>query len=511
MCHLLFGVKNDGTVEGVLETEAERMKNEIVTNANSLLKLNPQFYLSPEIINYKGKTVIYAYVPESSQVHNTAGRVFDRNATDGDIDITNIQHQVSQLYVRKQQVYSENRIYPFVQVSNFRVDLLQRVRTMAGNQRTNHPWMSMNDEELLQSAGLYQKDYSTGTKGYTLAAVLLLGKDEIIQSILPHYKTDAILRIENVDRYDDRDDVRTNLIESYIRLMAFIGKHLPDQFYQEGTMRISLRDRIFREVVANLLVHREYTNGFPAKMIIANDGVFTENWNRPHGTGLIDPALFSPFPKNPIIAKFFKEIGWIEELGSGVRNAFKYVSIYSGGKSPMFEEGDIFRCTIPLPDAVVSKGNQAGNQDSNQDSNQDRQSEGVRLIVSSETLLERLKELMLKIGKSEPALLEDLQFLSIYTDEQLEKVQHLMEGRNKYWNPILEYCLTPRSRKEILDNLQVSNQTKNFKTIVQPLVELGLLLRTIPDRPTSGYQKYFTSNNGKKLLYLLTNAEATDN
>ena len=86
-----------------------------------------------------------------------------------------------------------------------------------------------------------------------------------------------------------------------------------------------------------------------------------------------------------------------------------------------------------------------------------------------------------------------------------------MEGRNKYWNPILEYCLTPRSRKEILDNLQVSNQTKNFKTIVQPLVELGLLLRTIPDRPTSGYQKYFTSSNGKKLLYLLTNAKATDN
>ncbi|MGN6400881.1 MAG: RNA-binding domain-containing protein [Flavisolibacter sp.] len=351
--HLLLGVKNDGTVEGVLESEAERMKNEIVTNANNLLKLNPQFYLSPEIINYKGKAVIYVYVPQSSQVHSTAGRIFDRNATDGDIDITNIQHQVTQLYVRKQQTYSENKIYPAMRINDFRKDLLQRVRTMAANQRANHPWMNMNDEELLQSAGLYQKNYSTGEEGYTLAAALLLGTDEIIQSILPHYKTDAILRIVNVDRYDDREDVRTNLIESYDRLIAFIAKHLPDKFYQEGTQRISLRDRIFREVIANLLVHREFTNAFPAKMIIEKDGVTTENWNRPHGSGLINPALFSPFPKNPLIAKFFKEIGWVEELGSGVRNAFQFVPSYSAGKKPVFEEGDVFRCIIPLDGGSV--------------------------------------------------------------------------------------------------------------------------------------------------------------
>lgn len=103
--HLLLGVKSNGSVEGVLELEAEKMKNAIVTNANSLPKLNPQFYLSPEIINYEGKTIIHVYVPESSQVHSTAGKIFDRNATDGDVDITNIQHQVTQLYVRKQQTY----------------------------------------------------------------------------------------------------------------------------------------------------------------------------------------------------------------------------------------------------------------------------------------------------------------------------------------------------------------------------------------------------------------------
>lgn len=69
---------------------------------------------------------------------------------------------------------------------------------------------------------------------------------------------------------------------------------------------------------------REYLSSFPAKFLIEKDRVFTENANRPHGYGLIDPNSFSPFPKNPLISRFFREIGLAEELGSGVRNLYKY-------------------------------------------------------------------------------------------------------------------------------------------------------------------------------------------
>lgn len=63
---------------------------------------------------------------------------------------------------------------------------------------------------------------------------------------------------------------------------------------------------------------------------------------------MIDPANFSPYPKNPIIAKFFKEIGRVDELGSGVRNNFKYCSIYTLGTKPEFIEDDVFKTIIPL-------------------------------------------------------------------------------------------------------------------------------------------------------------------
>lgn len=47
-----------------------------------------------------------------------------------------------------------------------------------------------------------------------------------------------------MDRYDDRVNIRCNLIEAYDKLMDFVAKHLPDKFYMEGDQRISLREKI---------------------------------------------------------------------------------------------------------------------------------------------------------------------------------------------------------------------------------------------------------------------------
>ena len=228
------------------------------------------------------------------------------------------------MYQRKQSTYTENTILPFLRITDLRADLIERARIRTKNENgAAHPWFEMDDKALLQSAQLYKRDLQSGKEGFTLAAVLLFGRDEIILNALSHHRTDAILRKVNIDRYDDRDDIRTNLLDSYDRLMAFVAKHLPDPFYLEGDTRISLRNKIFREAVVNTLIHREYANAFPAKMIIELNRVVFENANRPHGHGLIDPVNFTPFPKNPVIARVFKEIGLADELGSGGTQSFQ--------------------------------------------------------------------------------------------------------------------------------------------------------------------------------------------
>ena len=130
-------------------------------------------------------------------------------------------------------------------------------------------------------------------------------------------------------RYDDRLDIRTNLLDAYDQLMAFVAKHLPDSFHLEGAQRVSLREKIFREIVANLLVHREYTNATPARFIIYADRVEIENANKPITHGPINPNQFAPFPKNPTLARFFVQLGRVEELGSGIRNVTRYLSTHA--------------------------------------------------------------------------------------------------------------------------------------------------------------------------------------
>lgn len=425
--HLFLGVSDDKRIEGLDNDAVEKIKKDFVTSMNNPLKINPTFYLTAKEVEINNKIILYIFIPESSQVHRCNGKIYDRNE-DGDFDITNNTNLVSNLYMRKQSSYTENQIYPYARISDLRNDIFTKVRKLASNQRANHPWESLDNEELLRSAGLYIKDLQSGKEGITLAGILLLGEDELILSAIPHYKTDAILRRENTDRYDDRDDIRTNLIDSYERLMKFIAKHLNDKFYLEKDQRISLRDKIFREVISNILIHREFLNPYPAKLVIESDKVYTENSNKPHKNGIIDPKNFSPFPKNPTIAKFFKEIGWVDELGSGVRNIYKYNMIYSDAV-PVFIEEDIFKTIIPLT-------NQATNQASNQASNQ----------------------------------------------------------ANKEIKDLLEFCKVPRSRIEMQKFMNLSNRGYFRIEILNPLIKGGLLKLSLPDKPTSPNQKYYSDN-----------------
>lgn len=132
--HLLLGVSNSGTIEGVLEDSIQSVIDEVVTQANNPQKLNPPFYLSPEVVQIEGMNVVHVFVPESSQVHQTVGKIMDRNE-DGDFDITSQNEQVTQLYLRKQSTYTENKIYPHVHINDFKQDLFQRVRNLARNER----------------------------------------------------------------------------------------------------------------------------------------------------------------------------------------------------------------------------------------------------------------------------------------------------------------------------------------------------------------------------------------
>lgn len=347
--YLLLGVKeagDKGVVIGVNPKCIVDMKKNFVNMLNNPQKIHPSLYLNLEEIEYKSMIVLWVYIPVSSQIEFCNNKIYDRNE-DADQDVSTSADMVANISSRKSATYTERKIFPYATESDLCLELIGKARQMAVNKYRDHPWKNLSDIELLKSAGLYEKDRSTGEEGYNMACILLFGKPEVIQSCVPGYKTDAIYRVENLDRYDDRLIVESNLIESYDLLMGFISKHTNDKFFLIDNVNISVRSAIAREIVSNLLVHREFGNAFPAKLIIEKDRIYTENWNRARRIGRIELQDFAPYPKNPLLAKFFVNIGYADALGSGVRNLYKFTKIYSGGE-PDFEEGDVFKLTVPL-------------------------------------------------------------------------------------------------------------------------------------------------------------------
>lgn len=226
---ILLGVADDGEVLGLPERAVDDMMRSIVKTMNDSNQFSPTFALHPEHIVYEGKHLIYLRVPESPEVHAYRGVHYVRSH-ESDLVVKGTA-PIAQIYIRKQRVYTEQRVYPMITKADLRLDLLPRVRNLVIGRDANHPWISMDDDSFLASARLVGRDPETGKTGFKAAAVLLLGRDDLISDIFPAYKTDALLRRVDTLRYDDRVTTATNLIESWDQLIAFGQKHLDDKFY----------------------------------------------------------------------------------------------------------------------------------------------------------------------------------------------------------------------------------------------------------------------------------------
>jgi ATP-dependent DNA helicase RecG len=55
---------------------------------------------------------------------------------------------------------------------------------------------------------------------------------------------------------------------------------------------------------------------------------------------------------------------------------------------------------------------------------------------------------------------------------------------------LIEFCNTPKSRKEMQDFCGIKSDEYFRKNIVNPMLVHGYIKMTIPDKPSSGKQKY---------------------
>ncbi len=272
------------------------------------------------------------------------------------------------------------------------------------------------------------------------------------------------------------------------------------------------------EALANAVYHRNYELQDPIEVRILPEAIEIISFN-----GADSSLKQADFDKGKVrarryrnrrIGEFLKELKLTEGRGTGIPTIVKSLAD-NGSPHPIFDanepERTHFIVEIPIHSAF---SDQDADQDADQDksivnnivineiqdlsniiveeesavTDQDTDQDKTSFIIRSKALLEHLKKI---IGINEP----DKKLITKYQESALAITDEQLA--------ILKLTQSPKSNKEIQEEaLGLKTHTDNFKNHIEPLLNKGFIRRTIPNKPTSKHQKYFTTERGKLVIYI---------
>lgn len=163
----------------------------------------------------------------------------------------------------------------------------------------------------------------------TFGAYLLFANELCIISDI------QIGRFKSPTKIIDSLNLSTDIFKELDQIIAFIKKHLMVEFIITGNPQREERydyplDAI-REIVINMIIHRDYRDSSGSVIKIYDDRIEFFNPGGLYGNLTEDELLmfnYHPQARNKLIAKAFKEIGKIEKYGSGIKRIFTICENY---------------------------------------------------------------------------------------------------------------------------------------------------------------------------------------
>ena len=461
---ILVGVNDNGEIAGVNPDKAATLQASIITAIKNQELFLPCPYFTPQILTVNGKTVMLLDIPCGQYVYRYKGKYWDRNG-DADIDVTDQPELLLSLFERKNPHLFEERIVEGLTMEDLESDTFQYCRNILSVIKPNHPWLQLTDEEILLHTRLAKKERESEKLNLKYAALILFGKEEAIEDYMPRYRFEALFHMctyeeyndikQFPNRYDDRITMRCNLIKVYDRLTQFTERYLPNKFYlPEGTtQREDLRWDLFREIVANLCVHSDFSTGYACFYHVFKDRVVTKNPTRllpeiPEGE--LTLQQLSNYTKNPLLVRVFHELSWVEDMGSGTRNILRYAPLYYPNYKVEIISGSQFIFSITYMEMSVKIGENVS-QKPEMSVKTENQFEAEELALSIDDTPKGKKNLLKKqkrhqgiislirhnpqITTEEMAEKLDVKVRTIYRD--LEELKHLVEyigpAKGGYW------------------------------------------------------------------------------
>ena len=322
---LLIGVEDDGRTTGARPrhgslTDPLRLKAAIFNNTI------PNLHVEIDIVSIDREPIIIIKIPRSDRPVCTASGLYVRRAIMGTGKPGCVPFYAHEMDSRRGSLgLLDLTAQPVVSVKWEDLDSIEfdRLRRVIRQYRGDRTLLAFDNFEMAKALGLVEGD--TEPKHPTLAGILLLGKEEILQRNVPAHE--VAFQVLEGTKVEVNNFFRLPLIRIVEEIMSQFRARNREEEVMLGLFRMGVPDyseQGAREAFLNALIHRDYQKlgavhlqWYEDRIEISNPGGFVE------GVTLNNLLVTPPRPRNPRLADVFKRIGLVERTGRGIDTIFE--------------------------------------------------------------------------------------------------------------------------------------------------------------------------------------------
>ncbi|MFA4897312.1 MULTISPECIES: RNA-binding domain-containing protein [Microbacterium] len=344
---LLIGVEDDGVITGARSRHGDNTDplrlQAVISN-----KTVPPVVTDVETVMIHEKAIITVRVPSAPTVVGTSKGLYVRRGLGGDGKpgcLPFLAHEMLAERIERGETDFSLIAEPLATLDDLDPIEFDRMRRLAGAS-SGSVLASLADFELGRALGVLdgRPDVPVVRRG----ALLLFGRPESIRRFIPTHETafqvmDGTAVKQNVFAHDP-------LLKSAEELFAQLQRYNEEEEIDIGLTRVAV-PRIppvaARELIANALVHRDYTvQGAVAIRLNEDELNITNPGGFPRGITL-DNFLTNSRPRSRTLSEAFQRAGLVERVGRGINRVFEW-SLRTGRTAPDYARSDSSQVAVSV-------------------------------------------------------------------------------------------------------------------------------------------------------------------
>ena len=338
---LVLGMHDDYPHRVVGTNQSINAIGQLESEIHSDLGIRPTIY---ELYNSEGKRVLVIEVPP-----HPIGKVFKFE----DVPLMRVGEELKPMddkiyisIIQEQEPDFSEKYCDGITVDDLDPEAIAILKEKYAKKQKNPSFVSLSDYQALSDLRLISDNRITN------AALLLVGKEEVINKIFPQAKVMLeYRRTEGQIEFNNRKVFGQPFYKMIDLLWDAINEKNASVPVREGAYIFDIpyfNEDVIREIINNAFAHRDHRRNseiiiklYPERLDITNAGGF------PQGVSLENLLTVPSTPRNRLLADVLSKTGIVERSGQGLDKIFLY-TLAEGKPAPDYSRSDYFDVTAIL-------------------------------------------------------------------------------------------------------------------------------------------------------------------